>query len=208
MIVSSHFNEDLDWLMDQNKFEYNVYSKNSKELHRHKKENVFECINKGHEASSYLSYIIDNYESLPDYVAFVHGHEYSYHQTDSTLRLIDMAFLENKDIEYFSINRKDWLNIFGDDVQDGAMQKNWNMVKENYNDLNIGIEIPKKLECTACAQFIVSKKNILMNSLEDYKNIMRWLEKTDLDSSISGRVLEHLWCYIFTHLECEKLKKT
>lgn len=207
-IVSSHFNEELSWLVSQSDFDYRIYTKNIEKCKDFDQEKVFECVNKGNEASSYISYIIDNYENLPDYVAFIHGHDHSYHQTDLTLNLIKDAFdsinIEN-DYGYHSINRKDWRNIFGDDVDDWS--GNWKILKENYSYLNIKIPTPKRLECTACAQFIVSRENILLNDINDYKNILKWLESTHLESSISGRVMEHLWCYIMTHDENESIQE-
>jgi len=204
-IVSSHFNEDLYWLMDQTDFDYRIYTKNIEICKDFDQLKVFECINKGHEASSYISYIIDNYECLPEYVAFIHGHDHSYHQTDFTINLIKDTFdsiNKDNDYNYHSINRKDWRNIFADDVLDWS--GNWKLLKENYEYLNIKLPIPNRVECTACAQFIVSRKNILLNDINDYKNILKWLESTDLESSLSGRIMEHLWCYIMTHDQIEK----
>jgi len=201
-IVSSHFNEELSWLVNQTDFDYRIYTKNIEGCKYIERSKIFECVNVGMEASSYISYIIDNYEKLPDYVAFVHGHEESYHQNDTTLNLIKDSFYSNVDNGYNSINRKDWRNIFSDDVYDWS--KNWKLLKENYKYLNIKLPIPNRLECTACAQFIVSSKNILLNGINDYKNILKWLESTDLESSLSGRIMEHLWCYIMTHDEIEK----
>ena len=201
-IVSSHFNEELSWLVNQTDFDYRIYTKNIEGCKYIERSKIFECVNVGMEASSYISYIIDNYEKLPDYVAFVHGHEESYHQNNTTLNLIKDSFYSNVDNGYNSINRKDWRNIFSDDVYDWS--KNWKLLKENYEYLNIKLSIPNRLECTACAQFIVSRKNILLNDINDYKNILKWLESTDLESSLSGRIMEHLWCYIMTHDEIEK----
>ena len=36
-------------------------------------------VNKGREASVYLTYIIQHYNSLPDYVVFIHGKRYQIH---------------------------------------------------------------------------------------------------------------------------------
>jgi hypothetical protein len=201
-IISSHFNEELSWLINQSDFDYRIYTKNIEGCKGLDQSKVFECVNKGNEASSYISYIIDNYEKLPDYVAFVHGHEESYHQTDTTLNLIKNSLHSDIDNSYNSINRKDWRNIFADDVDDWS--GNWKMIKDNYNYLNISIPIPKRLECIACAQFIVSRENILRNSINDYKNILKWLETTPLESALSGRLMEHIWCYLMTHEENEK----
>ncbi|RJE16641.1 hypothetical protein PHISCL_11022, partial [Aspergillus sclerotialis] len=38
--------------------------------------------NKGHEVMVYLSYIIDHYGNLPDIVAFMHSHQFAWHNDD------------------------------------------------------------------------------------------------------------------------------
>lgn len=38
--------------------------------------------NKGHEASIYLTFIIDYYDSLPNYTVFLHGRRYQWHTDD------------------------------------------------------------------------------------------------------------------------------
>lgn len=41
-------------------------------------------VNKGREASVYLTYIIQHYNSLPDYVVFIHGKRYQIHNGKPT----------------------------------------------------------------------------------------------------------------------------
>ena len=199
LIVTSHFNEDLDWLKNQEKYDYLIYSKNENNTPNIENNKIRKCINKGNESSSYLTYIIENYDNLPDYVAFIHGHLNAYHQSDNILNLID-NFIE---CDYQTLNRKDWLNVLSKDSEEEFKRYNFEFVIENYDYLGLNLPKPNKLVSTACAQFIVSKKSILNNSLNVYKNMLNWLENTDLSNEISGRVFEHLWCYIFTHNEVE-----
>lgn len=200
LIVTSHFNEDLDWLINQDNYDYVIYSKNKNNCINYPKNKIFDCINKGREASSYLTYIIQNYDKLPDYIAFIHGHEYSYHQTDTTLNLIKNA----KYCDYESINRKDYRNVLNNFTTNENLKKNWDLVINNFNELKIDLPEPQELIYTACAQFIVSKKMILSNSLQIYQNLLDWLYETKLECSSSGRIMEHLWHYIMTHNEIEK----
>ena len=37
--------------------------------------------NRGNEASSYLQYIVEHYDNLPEWSIFIHGNEYSHHDT-------------------------------------------------------------------------------------------------------------------------------
>jgi hypothetical protein len=126
----------------------------------------------------------------------------SYHQNEDILTSIK----NYTSCEYQTLNRKDWVHFFYDDVPEnlpGNPKGNWNLVKEHYNYLNLNLIKPSKLTCTAGGQFIVNKESILRNSLETYKNLLNWLESTSLGSDMSGRVFEHLWHYIFTHKEIE-----
>lgn len=199
LIVSSHFNENLTWLKNQEYFDYLIYSKNLNLLNEFDPLKIKTCVNKGNEASSYLSYIIENYDDLPNYVAFIHGHLDSYHQSSDILTLIK----NYTDCDYQTLNRKDWFNVFYDNHPNDVAKFNWGIVIENYDFLNLNIPKPRELRCTAGAQFIVSKNLILRNPIEVYKNALSWLEMTTITSDISGRVFEHLWNYIFTHKEIE-----
>ena len=40
-------------------------------------------VNRGDEAAAYFRYLADHYDNLPEYVMFVHGHEYAYHAPTS-----------------------------------------------------------------------------------------------------------------------------
>ncbi len=49
-------------------------------------------VNRGDEAAAYFRYLVDHYDDLPEYVMFVHGHEYAYHAPTSmaTTCLLDI----------------------------------------------------------------------------------------------------------------------
>lgn len=90
MIVSSHFKEDVSWLED---FElpYLVVSKG------HEYPNVRNfCVipNRGLEFGSYVWYLLNNWDHLPERVLFVHGHLNSYHQQmpmDESIRIFSTS---------------------------------------------------------------------------------------------------------------------
>lgn len=94
-IVSSHFGEDVSWL-DSSEFSYLVVSKG----HEIPRVRDFVTIdNRGLEFGSYLWYILNYWDDLPDRIAFIHGHLNSYHQQHSVDQQIrnladsDFAFL-------------------------------------------------------------------------------------------------------------------
>ena len=74
-ICTCHYKEDLAWL-DNCEFIVNIVHKEGGTPI----PNYTYCIpNIGCEATAYLKYIIERYDTLPDYTAFLHGHETSYH---------------------------------------------------------------------------------------------------------------------------------
>lgn len=77
IIVTSHWNEDLTWLASS-PWPVVLIDKEGAESTCFQAQHVIP--NRGREASAYLKYIVENYENLPETVAFIHGHETSSHQ--------------------------------------------------------------------------------------------------------------------------------
>ena len=69
-------------------------------------------INKGKEASVYLKYIIDKYDSLPKYTVFLHDKQYSWHHAGN---LVDLVLKnQGKDYNYFNFNNRTCASIRND----------------------------------------------------------------------------------------------
>ena len=60
-----------------------------------------------------------------------------------------------------------------------------------------GIEIPEEIAAPCCAQFAVTREQVLKRPKEDYERYYRWVTTTDLEDYVSGRVMEYLWHIIF-----------
>lgn len=58
-------------------------------------------------------------------------------------------------------------------------------------------KLPKTLASPCCAQFAVTRQAIRRRPKKDYHRLRGWLEATLLEDSVSGRVLEKLWAYLF-----------
>jgi hypothetical protein len=185
-VVIAHYNEDLDWVQHL-KYDYIIISKRNIPLDV--------SPNKGNEASSYLKYIIDNYDNLDDYTIFVHGHRSHWHHKsniDDKINNIDFIY------DYYNINeiQTDKLDhIYGpDSMVDPILLQTWdNFINET------GIHVDYfHLHCRAAAQFYVSKNSILKHSKNDYIIMYNWLMNTNITSFFTGRVFEHSWHFIFT----------
>ena len=60
-----------------------------------------------------------------------------------------------------------------------------------------GEELPTEFGVPCCAQFAVSKKQILARPRTDYERYRSWVLGTQLHDRTSGRVMEYLWHIIF-----------
>lgn len=58
-------------------------------------------------------------------------------------------------------------------------------------------EVPTIIATPCCAQFAVSKEQVLKRSKEEYELYHKWLMETEMSDKLSGRVFEYLWHIIF-----------
>jgi hypothetical protein len=93
-VVASQFKEDVDWLKESD-FPVVLISKNQ----GFDDSSFFACHsipNRGMEFGSYLWFICNYWDSMPEKVAFIHGHESAYHQSipifDSIKMFSDLDF--------------------------------------------------------------------------------------------------------------------
>ncbi|MCJ1333437.1 hypothetical protein MMC10_010136 [Thelotrema lepadinum] len=165
--------------------------------------------NKGHEAMVYLSFIIDRYDSLPNYTIFVQGHEKAWHQEDDLMPLIRNLRLPALDAAGYVPLRCDWYpscpaeikpithdavvwgpGVHRQDAEDGIV--------EVWPRFFPGVELPETIAGHCCAQFAVTAGRIRSGERETYVKMREWLLETALLDDVSGRVLEKLWAFIFT----------
>lgn len=164
---------------------------------------------KGHEAMVYLTYIIDNYDSLPWCTVFVHGHRDAWHQEDSIDRLLsNLNRTTLAEAGYVNL-RCDWYPSCPAEIRPiehdaivwgpGVLRKESEAaIAGNWDQLFPGEKLPPTIASPCCAQFAVTQQTIRQWSLSDYKRMRDWLINTLLVDDVSGRVFEKLWAYIFT----------
>jgi predicted O-methyltransferase YrrM len=186
-ILSCHYKEDLSWI-NFVKYPVSVYSKTLTNKN-------YIPFNKVQETPGYLKFIIDNYNNLPEYTIFVHGHLNSEHQANKNIVDIINNLSFNEDI--VNLNRPDWLGSIqhGDDFWD----KKYSWISENWKDM-VGdyLELPLKMTFYSCCQFAVNKKCILRHPLEFWQKLFNWCENTSLDNYISSRIFEYTWYYFLS----------
>lgn len=208
-VIVSRYNDNVNWV-NKLKDSYTIINK----------ENT---ANVGNEAWSYIRFIIDNYNNLPDRMLFVHGHENSYHQDYPTWYIANNLNWNN---EFMNVNTRrfdeQYISIVNDfEDNERNYRKSYELWIQNpWKQVFGQFPITPTLTFLGHAQFVVSKNYILRHPIEFYKNILHWLETTTLDkdlytgdirlfnrndSYVSARVLEYTWHYIFTGDPEEKL---
>jgi len=165
--------------------------------------------NKGHESMVYLTYIVDNYETLADTTIFVHAHQVAYHNNDllgsDMVRMLKR--LNNQhvaEVGYFNLRCHldpgcpDWLHM-------NASQENINRKEEIifpkiWDSLHPGKPLPDVLSHPCCSQIAASRARLQSIPLSEWKRYQHWLSETDLSDEVSGRIWEYTWQYILTGL--------
>ena len=186
---------------------------------------LFVPANKGNEAMRYLSFIIDNYDSLPDIIAFRHGHQKAWHQIfDSAAEVnnLNLTTVRLRRYQNFLCEARMWgcdQQILLADKQreengsngvayhplsprsqpevDAAIYNHW--------DSWFGGPMPENLAGACCAQFVVVKEAVWRWPKSKYIGWRKWLLETSMESWAAGMVFERTWHVIFgmPPVQCE-----
>jgi hypothetical protein len=133
-------------------------------------------------ASSFLKYIVENYDRLPERIAFIHGHEETHHQRypGHILQAIDDARIDsdfinlNNDIhlEKSSCSTKipeskvtttcDFTHVFS------LMKKDWETLFKPI----VKFDMPEYLRFGAHSQFITTRRAIQRHTKEQYQKLL------------------------------------
>ena len=166
--------------------------------------------NKGHEVMVYLTYIIDHYHKLSDVTIFMHNHQITWHNNDL---LLSDAVAIVKHLRRERVLRYGYMNLRChhdpgcpahvnlDTTENDITIPEAIIMKQSWQQLFPNTSIPKVLSQPCCAQFAVSARRIREIPLERYVSYRDWVINTDLSDSLSGRVWEYLWQWVFAGVE-------
>jgi len=183
--------------------------------------------NRGHEAMAYLTFLIDNYATLPAAGAvFVHGTRFSWHNDDPSYDNLALltALNVSSAIEpagYHNM-RCDWSagtcppNVKAQGSLETRMQAKlapWELrtvadaaIPAAFAQILGQDAIAEKvllgsgdvLRSQCCAQFIVARDSMWQHEREEYVALRQWLlEAAPDDDRVSGRILSYLWHVLF-----------
>ena len=208
-VVSSHYNEDVSWL-DQLGMPYSVCDK----VGNPKYAGTGDCdvpMNRGRECSSYVQFIINHYDNLPKRIAFVHGHENAWHHQSNLPSILKLAKEHiTPDHGFTSLNdmvlclwrrcpRRE--NLLCDQKKRDKVMPFWDKHFVPYlND-------SWPTECCSgwndcCAQFVVSREDVLRNPKSSYEAMLADLLDTRYDDVGICFGLETVWHAIFGEKLC------
>lgn len=163
--------------------------------------------NKGHEVMIYLTFIIDQYDQLPDVVLFMHAHRYSHH--NSELLGFDAAQMVQRLSDDYVVRqgyvnmRCDWSPGCPEWLHPGAKEddlakQEQAVLTQSWHELFPHDPLPEALGQACCAQFALSKARILSIPKSRYVYYRDWIMRTPLSDYISGRIWEYTWQFLFT----------
>lgn len=160
---------------------------------------------------AYLTYIIDNYHSLPSTLAFLHSHRSGFlsawhtdtplHSNIDALNSLQLAFVQK--MGYVNL-RCNW-----NPGCEPAHRYNKHVTPEVWRSVFAGASMsqfsqkgnksytPEQVGSACCAQFAVSRERVLQRPKKDYEGFRRWVLETEKSDAMSGRVMEFLWHVIF-----------
>ena len=180
-ICTCHYKEDLTWLLEGSQWPVTVVHKEGGDPVTLSKGTLWTIPNVGVEATAYLWYIIQRYETLPDHVAFIHGHETSHHQQGGR-PLLEMI----RDAQVHKYNFVP-LNNFWYCIQLQGALRNYIQVYKN-----LELDTPENFIVCGSAQFIVSRYRILARRKAYYEKLYERITSREI-----GNALEYVWHHIF-----------
>jgi len=178
--------------------------------------------NKGHESMAYLTYIIDNYDTLPSTIAFIHAHEEGWwkawhtdapsHSNAISLTSLNLTHVQSQGYvnlrcdwkpgclkahrENAHVTEEIWDFLFGYEDANSTLS----LSQDNDGDwelARIPPPFPAEIGAPCCAQFAVSSEQIRRRKRWEYERYRQWVIETPLTDAKSGRTMEFLWHIIF-----------
>ncbi|KAG9948853.1 hypothetical protein KCU85_g4758, partial [Aureobasidium melanogenum] len=210
VIMTKTKKEDVNWLVD-------LYSDMKFRPFIYTTEEIPEpgCLvphtTNGRETASYLSYVVDNYDNLPAYSFFIHAANEQWHndvlagKTSDTLK--SLRFEHIRANGYTNLR---CLNDPGCPIGINPLDPTEEDIKKQdprafFADYYMQLfevprdQVPKHIGNVCCAQFAVTKEQILKRPRSDYERMLHWISKSHdhLDDFGIGWVFEKLWHIVF-----------
>jgi hypothetical protein len=153
--------------------------------------------NRGREGETYLSHIIDRYDSLAEYTIFIQDdidnhlpkYEIFIHNTNQMMQ-------HNQSFYAYQCSWRKGGGPFLRTIENGITDLETFPSPDAILQTALKFQIPLPIvyQTDICAFFIVSRDRIRARPVTFYKELREWL----LSNEANGFVLEHMWQLIFT----------
>lgn len=209
LVIASYKSQDVSWIKDIPS-DWSIKRYLMDDQSSHPSGGLSVPRNFGREAMAYLTYIIDHYDDLPDYAAFIHGHYRAWHQQapiSAKVRALNLTALENEN--YISFRCEDSMGCEHKPFIDTKtvewegerhMRKFWSYILPNS-------ELPRYLSYKCCAQHAVTARAIRTRSKQDWIRVREpllrdladleakeeWAQNPPLNEYLLGSWYEKLW---------------
>ncbi|CAO2658699.1 Nn.00g064220.m01.CDS01 [Neocucurbitaria sp. VM-36] len=162
-------------------------------------------VDKGRIANAYLTWIIENYNNLPNTMVFLPPDQRSQRTSRAGSDLkndisnLQIPFIQSSGFVNLQCPSPatcaDLILPFRSPPNEFrtlevAMPKAWEGIFGN-------ITVPEQLATPPGAKFAVSKTQVQRRKVEEYLKAWQWLNRTVMDDDTGGLVFEHLWHVIF-----------
>jgi len=184
-VVIAHYKENLNWIKKL-RYPHTVISKHGipPEVPP----------NRGLEASSYLCWINDNYDRLPEHTIFLHGHETAWHCRESMASVVNNLVFR---LPYENLNDFGPGNMPPPTEEHAGKPVYLSSFERMSEIMGESIDASRVVFC-CCSQFYVHRNSIRRHSKQVYSELIEWLMTTDIPSYFTGRAFEATWHLIFT----------
>lgn len=198
-IVVSHYRNQsfLDLVKISPDFNWVIYNKSEKTLNLdYKNCNEIMAKNIGRETDTYLRFIIDNYEDLPEYTIFIQddidNHIKNY---EKFINQCKQLVADKKKFHIFSCPWRKGHEPLSRTVTNGLIELHTlpkNSIIDTCQSLNISI--PKTYKTNTCAFLFCSKSCIQKREKSFYENALNFFHGKPISYAYA---FEHIWQLIF-----------
>ena len=211
VIASAHYNEDLGWLLESKHPVVVCDKPGADRMPFSPDARCSLAVNRGKEASSFLKFIVEYYDELPRFVAFLHGHEHAWHHRlpFSILEALDKA--KKNEFQFINLNNVQHSKFITQEVAERAAQDRapdvevaqvgHRFLREHWRDIFeplLGMPFPAHLRYMCCAQFVVSRRAIRARPKATYQALLDLTMNPAYGDDLTlAYALESLWHIIF-----------
>ena len=204
LCISNH-NNDVSWVKDYDN-PYVIYDRSDVDVNL-EGLNVIKSPNVGYNIYDMMTFIIDNYNDLPDYTTFVKGNMFPRHVGKEKFEKIMNNKFFTPIFDYTLHQTQMPTCMFSSDGNFSEINNSWYMgtwhprkyFTTTYNDyLNYIFSNPLHPNYVTFApggNYVVPKENILKYPVEFYKNLRKFVayEHLPIESHIVERSLYTIW---------------